>query len=55
MASKNGHTEVVKLLLNKGAKANVKNIHDGVTALMKARQNGYKKIVNLLIENGAKE
>ena len=53
MASANGHTEIVKLLLGKGAEVNVKNTDDGVTALFMASANGHTEIVKLLLDKGA--
>ena len=50
MASANGHTEVVKLLLDNGADVNVKNTDDGVTALFMASANGHTEIVKLLLD-----
>jgi ankyrin repeat protein len=48
-ASQNGHIEVVKLLLEKGA-----NIHaDDDFSLRIASQQGHLEVVKLLIENGA--
>ena len=38
MASEKGHTEIVKLLLDKGADVNAKIKSDGVTALMMASE-----------------
>ena len=46
-ASRNGHTEIVKLLLNEGAKA------DGWVALVLASENGHIGVVELLLERGA--
>ena len=44
-----GHEEIVKLLIEAGAKLNNKN-KEGKTALMIASQRGYKGIVKLLKE-----
>lgn len=57
MASKNGHTEVVKLLLDKGADVNVKVTMngDGWTALKIAKKRGQTDIVGVLERAGAKE
>jgi ankyrin repeat protein len=51
-ASMNGHTEVVKLLLDKGALLDDKN-EDGLTALMLASANGHTEVVKLLLDRGA--
>ena len=40
-AANNGHTEVVKFLLEKGADVNVKRTTDGATVLMIASQEGH--------------
>jgi ankyrin repeat protein len=51
-----GRTEVVRLLLENGADADVKstdNESKGTTALMSAAYNGYAEIVMLLIDKGA--
>ena len=52
VASKNGHTEIVQLLLEKGAYVNAKDNY-GETALMLAAANGRTEIVQLLLEKGA--
>ena len=52
MASTNGRTEVVKLLLDKGAEVNLKNNY-GITALFMASANGHTEIVKLLLDKGA--
>ena len=52
IASKNGHIEIVRLLLDKGAKVNEQN-NRGNNALIIASINGYTEIVKLLIDNGA--
>jgi uncharacterized protein len=49
-----GNTDVVKLLLEKGADANVKSVN-GKTALDAAKRMGYTDIVQLLEKAGAKE
>lgn len=52
-AARNGHLEVVNLLLNKGA--NVYSITKicGYTALIAAAGRGHLEVVNTLIKNGA--
>ena len=57
MASANGRTEVVKLLLDKGADVNVKSNIDDVdyTALKVAKKNKRKDIIEILEKAGAKE
>jgi ankyrin repeat protein len=53
MASREGHSEIVKLLLEKRANPNIQNDF-GKTALMEALEwMGNTDIVNLLLENGA--
>ena len=47
------HTEVVKLLLEKGAEVNAKESTNGVTALMMAANNGHPEVVKLLLEKSA--
>ncbi|CZR67067.1 uncharacterized protein PAC_16966 [Phialocephala subalpina] len=51
-ASMNGHIEVVKLLLEKGANVNAA-IEDGSTPLHRASMNGHLESVKLLLEKGA--
>ena len=51
-AAKNGHTEVIYHLLNRGAKVDNKN-NDGWTPLILAARFGHAKSVKILIENGA--
>jgi ankyrin repeat protein len=52
MASQNGHTPSVKLLLEYGAELDVAS-NKGVTALMLASLNGHTEIVKLLCEWGS--
>ncbi|KAL2004800.1 hypothetical protein VTN00DRAFT_3073 [Thermoascus crustaceus] len=51
-AAQNGHTEVVKLLLEKGAEADSLDFKQ-ITPLWSAAQEGCDQIVRLLIEKGA--
>ena len=51
-ASKEGHTEIVSMLLEKGADVDVKH-NDGTTALMFATMKGHSEIVSKLLEKGA--
>jgi hypothetical protein len=53
MAAEEGHTEIVRLLLERGADANTKEDISGFTALMSASVNGHTEIVALLLEKGA--
>ncbi|MGA2093146.1 MAG: ankyrin repeat domain-containing protein [Sedimentisphaerales bacterium] len=53
-AARAGHTEVVNLLLEKGAEVNVKD-NNGKTALGMAKLRSYADIVQLLEKAGAKE
>ncbi len=52
MASRNGHTEVVKLLLQAKADVNAKD-RIGSTALRNASNSGHLDIVQVLLEKGA--
>ena len=52
-ASSRGYTEVVNLLIEKGADIHVKD-NNGLTPLHWASINGRTEVVNLLIEKGAK-
>ena len=51
-ASGEGHTKIVKLLLDAGADANAKTNYD-LTVLMFASLRGYPEIVSLLLDSGA--
>ena len=51
-ASTNGHIEIVKLLLEFGAKVDLQN-DNGESALIHASMNGHIEIVNLLLEHAA--
>ena len=51
-AARDGHTEVVKLLIDNGADLNHKS-NGGVTALRTAAREGRTEVVKLLIDNGA--
>jgi ankyrin repeat protein len=53
-AAGEGHTEIVKALLAKGANPNAKDM-DGGTALMRATKRGHTKVANLLKKHGATE
>ena len=52
VASQNGHVEVVKLLLEKGAQIDDDGDR-GRSPLMLASQEGHNKVVKLLLEKGA--
>ena len=52
LASRNGHPDVVRLLLERGAKMEA-TIAGGNTALMLASRNGHLAVANLLLEMGA--
>ena len=52
LASINGHTDCVKLLIDNGADANLQNEVER-SALIYAASDGYKECVKLLIDNGA--
>jgi len=52
LASYRGHTEIVKLLVEKGAALDIL-ANDGMTALIIAVAYGYTEIVKLLVEKGA--
>ena len=50
--TRKGHTETVKLLLDKGADVNMKT-DNGETALIEASENGHIEVVKLLLDKGA--
>ena len=52
-AAKNGYTEIVKLLLQKGINGNVKD-RNGLTALFDAAKEGHTEICKLLLKYGMK-
>ncbi|CAI8042325.1 Ankyrin repeat domain-containing protein 29, partial [Geodia barretti] len=52
VASQNGHSEVVAILLRNGAGVD-RARKDGVTPLFIASQNGHSEVVNILLRNGA--
>jgi ankyrin repeat protein len=52
-ASEFGHTEVVRLLLEKGALLDEKDERRGWTALMQASYKGHTEVVRLLLDKGA--
>ena len=52
IAASNGHTDIVKALLDKGADVNARG-NKGSTALMFAAYNGHTDIVKSLIDKGA--
>ncbi len=54
-AAEKGYTDIVELLLKKGANPNIKTNKDGKTPLSIARESGNRQIIELLIRYGAKE
>ena len=53
LATKNGNTNIVAILLEKGADVNTVHNYTGLTALMLATTYGYAKIVRMLLDKGA--
>ena len=53
-AAINGHTDIVELLINKGADIKV-SMHDGATPLAMANRRGKTEVVNILRRHGALE
>jgi ankyrin repeat protein len=53
VASYQGHTDIVKLLLEKGVDVNSKATENNITALFPASQNGHTEVVKLLLGKGA--
>lgn len=53
LASEEGHTEVVRALLEHGADANAARTDIGARALLFASQNGHLEIAKLLLQRGA--
>lgn len=54
VAAGRGHVDIVRILLDAGAKVNAKN-RDGTTALMAAERWGNTEIIEMLKQAGAKE
>lgn len=54
-AAQNGHLEVVKLLVDKGADVNIKDTFYGMTALARAVDQDRPAVVEFLLERGAKD
>ena len=52
VAAANGHEDIVRLLLMRGAALDICNVH-GWTALMHAARNGHQTVVTLLLQNQA--
>ena len=53
LASARGHSEIVKILLDKGAEIHVRDFQDQ-TALMMASENGHLEVVKVLLKAGAR-
>ena len=52
-ASKKGHSEIVKLLLEKGANVNAQDNDIGYTVLHRASMAGHLEVAKLLLDKGA--
>ncbi|KAJ1382996.1 ankyrin repeat-containing domain protein, partial [Ochromonadaceae sp. CCMP2298] len=52
LACVKGHLDVLRLLLEKGADTDAKDV-DGMTALHWASQQGHPEVLRLLLEKGA--
>ncbi|KAH3813581.1 ankyrin repeat domain-containing protein 39-like [Dreissena polymorpha] len=52
-ASRNGHTDICRLLMDKGASPNIQTKSGGVTPLHRAAYCGHNDIVRLLLQRGA--
>jgi len=50
MAARNGHADVVRMLVKAGARVN--DVHKGVSALYVAAAGGYTEVVRVLLEDG---
>lgn len=53
MASMRGHSEAVRLLLERGAKVDIKDTFYGITPLSAAADKGTAEVVKMLLEKGA--
>gem|GEM_PF-854388 len=53
LASQSGHADIVKILLDAGAKVNAKTVNDW-TPLMLAAEYGHTEVVRMLLDAGAK-
>jgi hypothetical protein len=53
IAAGRGHTDIVRLLLERGARADVKDSFYGMTALGAAAEKGSTEIVGMLLDRGA--
>ena len=53
MAAQEGHLEVVRCLVESGAKKDQASTDDGATPLSMAACNGHLEVVRFLVESGA--
>lgn len=51
-ATRNGHEDVIKLMIEANADLEVRDKEEGATPLIWAARKGYKNVVNLLLERG---